>query len=113
MTAEDPREWLVIFLGSWTKNAPSILRARLREHNEECPKSFNCVSYPGYVVYSIYGEIKDILVTKNKHTILVNVGTENIHKYISFQYLFFTTNSIEITGVANAEEFVAAVKEQM
>ncbi len=57
--------------------------------------------------------LREILVTKNKHTILVNVGTENIHKYISFQYLLFTTNSIEITGVANAEEFVAAVKEQM
>ncbi len=23
--------------------------------NEECPKSFNCVSNPSYVVYSIYG----------------------------------------------------------
>ncbi len=40
--------------------ATFILRARLREHNEECPKS---VSYPGYVVYSIYGSAEYLTTT--------------------------------------------------
>ena len=29
----------------------------MSRRNEECPRSFNCVSNPGYVVYSIYGYI--------------------------------------------------------
>lgn len=56
-------------------------------------------------------EVKDIVLMKNK--ILINVGTENIYKYISFQYLLATTDSIEIVGVENAEEFIAAVKEKL
>ena len=58
-----------------------------------------------------FREIKDIVLTKNK--IVINVGTENIYKYISIQYLLATTNSIEIVSVENAEEFISAVKEKL
>lgn len=57
-------------------------------------------------------EIKDISLMKS-NKILINVGSENIYKYISIQYLRITTNSIEILGVENAEEFIAAVREKL
>jgi hypothetical protein len=43
------------FYGRGKQLAKKCASSKLRSRNAECASDFNCVSNPGYVVYTIYG----------------------------------------------------------